>query len=79
MQMFAIANLPGWYSTDPEIVPGSRELKHGDYLGLPTGQVFKKVALCPIEYELVNGTNLPEGIKVVPAERVDPETGEIWK
>ncbi len=77
--MFGIKGLPGWYSTDPEVVPGGRELKDGDYFRLPTGKVFKKVVLYPIEYRLVKAIDVPSGTELVPAERVDPETCEIWK
>lgn len=77
MQMFGISGLQGWYTTDPAVVEGGRELCDGDFFRLPNGLVFKKVVLFPVEYRLVGEDELPLGTVPVPAVRVDPATGQV--
>lgn len=48
-----------WFTTDPEVVPGSKNLAKDDYVRLPNGLVYLVIkddpfALAPVPQEILN-------------------------
>lgn len=75
--IFGIADDPNFYTTDPEVVPGSRQIQEGDYVRLPNDKVYKLESDYPTVFVLVPEVEIPFAVQVLEAKAYDPVIGKL--
>lgn len=65
------------FTTDPEVVPGSRHIQKGDYVRLPNDRVYKLESDHPTVFVLVPELEVPFGVYVLEARAYDAVNGRL--
>lgn len=75
--IFEIQGINNWFTTDPEVVPSSRQVQKGDYVRLPDDRVYRLVTDYPTVFVLVPESEVPSAVYLLEAKAYDAVNGKV--